>query len=348
MTTHETATHAGGLRRSWDVLRVRAARAGIVLPFLIAFVVLTLISPPFATHDNLVNLLDQQSAVLIIAAAGTLLFVSGGMDLSVGAVYGLAAVVTAALAQNGNVIVAIVVGLIVGATVGVLNGLIVTIWRINALIATLAMSFIVSGIGALATSGDSITLYDRPEYGYLAQTFILGLPSSVWIMIAVSIVLGLTLWGTAFGRYIYAVGGNDRAARLAGVRVSGVRIACFALSGLAAALAGLIDSSRVLSAQSSNGGNALTFTVIAGIVVGGTSIMGGEGAVWRTVLGVLLLALIGNGYNLLGLNPLYQQITLGVLILVAVGLQSFDGRLRRWFTRLRARDGRTATATTAA
>src|SRR5262249_51071164 len=161
-----------------------------------------------------------------------------------------------------------------------------------------------------------ITLYQRPGYGDLAQSSFLTVPSSVWVMILVACALGGVLWATAFGRYVYAVGGNLNAARLAGLRVTGGRIATFMLSGAAAALGGLIDSSRVLSAQSSNGGDALTFTVIAGIVVGGTSLLGGQGAVWRSVLGVLFLALIDNGYNLLGLNPLYQQVTVGALILV--------------------------------
>jgi ribose transport system permease protein len=122
---------------------------------------------------------------------------------------------------------------------------------------------------------------------------------------------------------MYAAGGNPEAARIAGVRVNVVRVVSFMLSGGAAALAGVIDASRVLSAQSTNN-QALTFTVVAGIVVGGTSILGGEGAVWRTVVGVLFIALIGNGYDLLGLDPLYEQITLGVIMILAVGLDAWS------------------------
>jgi ribose transport system permease protein len=130
---------------------------------------------------------------------------------------------------------------------------------------------------------------------------------------------------TTYGRYLYATGGNPEAARLAGVAVDRVRLTAFALSGLAAGLAGVVDTSRVLSAQA-NAGTFLAFTVLAGIVVGGTSIMGGEGAVWRTVVGCLFIALIGNGFNLLGLDPFYRQITLGGILLVAVGIDAWSRR----------------------
>lgn len=312
-----------------DAVR-RVQRSGITIPFVILFLVLSFASPPFATQVNLLNLLDQQSSVLIIACAGTLVFVGGGLDLSVGAVYALSAVVAARLALHGNVVVALVVGLLVGVVVGLVNGIVVAVFEINPLISTLAVSFVVSGIASLMTSGDNIALYSKPSYGDLAQTDILGVASSIWVMVLVAAVLGAALWATPFGRYVYAVGGNANAARLAGLRVTWVRIVTFMISGGAAALGGLIDSSRVLSAQASNGGDALTFTVIAGVVVGGTSILGGQGAVWRSVLGVLFLALIGNGYNLLGLDPLYQQVTLGALILISVGVEGFSRAAQRW------------------
>ncbi len=145
-------------------------------------------------------------------------------------------------------------------------------------------------------------------------------------MFAIVIVIGLLLATTTAGRYMYAAGGNAEAARLAGVRVNAIRVLTFVVSGTAAGLAGVIDTSRVLSAQASTGDTALAFTVLAGIVVGGTSILGGEGAVWRTVVGVLFIALIGNGYILLGLDPLYEQITMGVILLAAVGLDSLARR----------------------
>jgi ribose transport system permease protein len=198
--------------------------------------------------------------------------------------------------------------------------------RINALITTLAMGFIVGGCAALITKGNLLVLFDKPGFGKLARTEWLGMRTSIWLMILTVVVIGILLSATTAGRYMYAAGGNPEAARLAGVRVNRIRILTFVISGGAAGLAGVIDTSRVLSAQASTGDTALAFTVLAGIVVGGTSILGGEGAVWRTVVGVLFIALIGNGYILLGLDPLYEQITMGAILLAAVGLDSLARR----------------------
>jgi len=152
--------------------------------------------------------------------------------------------------------------------------------------------------------------------------------TSIWLMILTVVVIGTLLAATTAGRYMYAAGGNPVAARLAGVRVNRIRVLTFVISGGAAGLAGVIDTSRVLATGQAPGNDTtLTFTVLAGIVVGGTSILGGEGAVWRTVLGVLFLAMIGNGYNLLGFDPLYQQITTGGIILIAVGLDALTRRI---------------------
>jgi ribose transport system permease protein len=316
---------AGRQLPPWASGRLRSA--GIVLPFVALFITLTISSSSFATKVNLLNILDQQAAVLIMAAAGTLVLVAGGIDLSVGAVYALAGVTSAELAQHMAPAPAIVIGILVGFVVGAVNGIVATYFRISSLIATLAMSFVIGGIGSLITHGNLVVLFTHPGFGDLTHTQFLTVKTSIWIMVAAVIVLGLFLARTTVGRYIYAAGGNAEAARIAGVNVNRVRVVSFMLSGGAAALAGVIDASRVLSAQSASG-ESLTFTVLAGIVVGGTSILGGEGAVWRTIVGVLFIALIGNGYDLLGLNPLYEQITLGAIMLLAVGIDAW-ARQRR-------------------
>ncbi len=308
-------------------LPARLRRAAIVFPFLILFVVLSVASGPFFTKVNLLDILDQQAATLIIAAAGTLVLVAGGIDLSVGAIYALAGVTAAHLALSAPPAVAILAGLAVGLAVGLANGVITTFFRINSLIATLAMSFVVGGLASLVTSGNLIILYSHPSFGDLARTSFLSVNTSTWLMVVTVALLAVVLARTTAGRYMYAAGGNAEAARLAGVRVQLIKVATFVISGGAAALGGLIDTSRVLSAQASNGETALTFTVLAGIVVGGTSILGGEGGIWRTVIGVLFIALIGNGFDLLGLNPLYEQITLGAILLIAVGADAWS-RLR--------------------
>jgi ribose transport system permease protein len=301
--------------------------AGILLPFVVLFVVLSVTSGPFLTTTNLLNILDQQSAILIMAAAGTLVLVGGGIDLSVGATYGLAGVVAAQVVMHASPVVALAAAIAVGLVVGLVNGVVTTYFRINALIATLAVSFIVAGIASKVTNGNLLVLTSKPSFANVARSELMGVRSSIWIALLCLVALGVLLSRTTFGRYLYAAGGNAEAARLAGVRINRVRIAAFMASGAAAAIGGVIDVSRVLSAQSTSG-DQLTFTVLAGMVVGGTSILGGEGAVWRTSIGVLFIALVGNGFDLLGVDPLYQQITLGVILLLAVGADALS-RARR-------------------
>lgn len=317
----------GGWRRLADAERIR--NLGIVFPFVGLFIALSLASSAFLTRVNLLEILDQQSATLVVAAAGTLVLVAGGIDLSVGATYFLAGVVSAHFALTVPAGFAIVLGILAGTAVGVVNGLVVTILRVDALITTLATTFVVTGLASLVTSGNLIVLFNKAAFGSFAQTEFLGVHTSVWVMLIPVIGLALLLSRTTLGRYIYAVGGNSSAARLAGVRVDGVRVTTFVLSGTMAGLAGVIDTSRVLSAGGASYNTVqLAFTVIAGVVVGGTSILGGDGAVWRTIVGILFIALINNGYILLGLDPLYQQITVGVLLIAAVSLDVWSRRRR--------------------
>ncbi len=286
---------------------------------------LTLISPPFLRVGNLTNILDQQAGIIIVACAGTFVLIAGGIDLSIGAIYGLSGAVALTTASSMSSEIGILAGIGVGLAVGLANGVIVTQFRINPLIGTLAMSFVVSGIAAIVTKGNLVVALDRLDFQAFAATKVLGLTSAAWMMIITAILATILLSRTAFGRYVYATGGNIQAARLGGVRVNAIRIATFALSGAAAGLAGTLDASRVLSAQAT-GGQFLTFTVLTGIIVGGTSILGGEGSIQRTVLGCLFVALIANGFNLLGLDPFYQQVTLGVILLLAVGVDAWTRR----------------------
>jgi ribose transport system permease protein len=307
-------------------LRRAIGKGGIVIPFILVVMVLAIVSPSFLRFQNLTNILDQQAGIIIVAAAGTLVLIAGGIDLSVGALYGLAGATAAQLAVSFGPAVGIVAALGVGLIAGLANGVIVTQFRINPLIGTLAMSFVIGGIGAIATHGNLVVVLDHPEFQTFAATKIFGITSAAWMMIVLAVAAAILLSRTAFGRYVYATGGNAEAARLGGVRINTVRVATFALSGMAAALAGTIDASRTLSAQAS-AGSFLTFTVLTGIIVGGTSILGGEGSVQRTVVGCLFVALVANGFNLLGFDPFYQQVTLGIILLLAVGTDAWSRRL---------------------
>jgi ribose transport system permease protein len=319
-----------------ETARVRRAvpwrSLAIVIPFAALFVALAIGSPTFLTPLNLVNLLDRQSGILIIAAASTLVLIAGGIDLSVGATYMLSSVLCAHFVLASGTWAGVAVALCAGLAVGALNGVISTYLRINPLIATLAMSFIISGATTLVAQGRLLNLTDPryAEFTALAQTPILGLPASIWVALVVIVVLAVVLARTTTGRYVYAAGGNAEAARLAGIRVNGVRVLTFTVTGLAAGVAGVLDTARTSGVPTTSAvATTITFTVLAGIVVGGTSILGGEGAVWRTVVGVLFIALVYNGFNLLRIDPLFQQIALGAILLLAVGIDAWTRYRRR-------------------
>src|SRR3984957_16369608 len=280
----------GGFSLPQSGFLAQARQGGIIYPFIVLFLVLTIWKGSlFADRTNLLEILDNQASYLIIAAAGTMLMTAGG--------------------------------------VGPRKGVFPPFFSINSLIAPLAMSFVITGVASLVTNGNLIIAYSALDFANFARTEFLDVTTAAWTMIGVVLIFGIVLSRTIAGRYMYAAGSNAEAARLAGVRVQWIKLITFAISGGAAGLGGIIDASRVLSASSQNGGTALTFTVLAGIVVGGTSILGGSGAIWRTFMGVLFIAIIGNGFTLLAWNPLYEQITLGVILLLAVGGDAWS-RLR--------------------
>jgi ribose transport system permease protein len=268
------------------------------------------------------NILDQSAAVGIIAAGGTLVMIAGGLDLSTSAVFALVGVVNASLALEYGVLPALVGSLLTGAFFGSINGLLTTVGRINPIITTLATSIMFRGVAVAVTRGFLIVVPD-PNFAFIGRGSIGPIKhASIIFLISIAIVWFI-LDFTAFGRYIYATGGNREAARLSGVRTELIRFTTFVISGLSAAVAGIVMSSRVSTGQA-DAGVGMEITAIAAIVIGGTSIAGGEGSAWRTLFGVLLLTLIGNGFNLLNLNPIYQQAFTGLIILVAVAIDAWS------------------------
>lgn len=304
--------------------RIDVRSYGIVLSFLGLFIALSLASDKFLTQRNLLNILDQSAPVGIVACGITIGIICGVFDLSVGAIFAVAAVAACKLALVTSPWVAIVLGVAFGAILGVFNGILVNAIQINSFIATLASSIVFRGIAILVTGGMIVTVTDE-TFSILGTDTLLGAKYTVWVFAIVIVTTSFLLARTTLGRYFYAVGGNAEAARLSGIRVEQIRTIAFVISGLCAGIAGVLAASRTSSAQPDLGMD-LALQAIAAAVVGGTSIMGGQGAIWRAVLGVLILAMIGNGFNLLGIDTIYQQIVQGVLIMLAVGL---DQLLRR-------------------
>jgi ribose transport system permease protein len=292
---------------------------GIVITFCALFVVLAVSSDSFLTGTNLLNILDQWAPLGIMACGMTLVLIGGGFDLSVGAGFVLGGVVAAKVANTTGIAPGWLLGCLVGLAVGLLNGLLVTVARINAFVATLATGIILSGAALAVTSGQLIVV-EKDGFDVLGRGEFLGLKVSVYIFLATVIILGVLLHLSTFGRALFAVGGNAEAARLSGVRVGVVRATTYVIVGLCAALAGVITASRTTVGQPDAGTFTDLFNIFAAVIIGGTSITGGFGAMWRTVIGVLLLALMGNGFNLANIDPVYQSMITGAIILFAVAV----------------------------
>ena len=300
---------------------------GILLVTILLFVILAVSADGFATERNLRNILDQQSMVIIAASFMTIAIISGNFDVSVSAIF-----VTAPLFglrvenMTGNVFLAVAAALAVGLLMGAINGFIVTRLKINSFIGTLATSFMFFGAGFLVSSRSLM----RPEsdvYRMIARSRFLGLTSATWIAIAVVIIATILLSRTRFGRNVFAVGGNMEAARLAGVAVNRVQTTAFLLLGVAAALAGVLNSSRSISAQPSDD-FSFVFAVLTAVIVGGTSIAGGQGAIWRTTTAAFFLAFLNNGFNLLQIDPIWQRLIEGAVIIMAVAVDTWTKQRR--------------------
>ena len=261
----------------------------------------------FFSRVNLLNILDQWSATLIIAVAGTLVLIAGGFDLSVGSIYAFSGVIAALTVGHIGAWGAILLGVAAGLGCGVVNGIIATWGRINPFIATLATSIMIGGFALVLTGGNLISVLDNGHFTVLGRSDFETIKYSVWTLLAFTLLCGYLLSRTTYGRRVYASGGNPEAARLSGVRVNLVKASTFALSGTA----GRYRRRDRLFARRDRPGRLRRARNCTRrgcrIVIGGTSILGGAGAIWRTVLGVLLLAMIGNGFNLLNVNSTYQS-----------------------------------------
>jgi ribose transport system permease protein len=306
---------------------IRARDYGILAALVVIVVALSLSTDTFLTASNIVNLLDQCAIVGLLAAGATICILSGVFDLTASATLALSAIIGTQVVQILGVPLGFAAAVLAGAMLGLLTGTIVVRSGVNSFIATLATSIIYRGLAVVVTGAAIVyPLADQADdFNVLTWPSLFGLTSATMMFVVVVAVVGVLVAATTFGRRVYAVGGNAEAARLSGIRVGSIHVSVYVISGVCSALAGLILASRAGSAQSSMA-VGLELSAIAAAVIGGTSILGGEGAIWRGVVGALLLTLIGNGFNLLGWDTTYQQVVQGALILLAVTL---DRWLRR-------------------
>lgn len=303
-----------------------AREYGVLVIIALMLIGLSFASDSFLTARNLLNILNQSAPLAIIACALTFVIIGGGFDLSTGAIFGVASVSAGWLALNVDPYVAIVAGPLIGILLGLVNGVIITGFGVHSFLVTLATSLVYRGIAILITGGALIPVRIE-EFSWLGRGRV-GMVNVAVIVFAIFMLLMMVLLNrTTFGRKVFAVGGNEEAALLSGVRTNIVRIVTFCMTGGAAGLAGVIAVSRISMAEP-QAGAGLELEAIAAVILGGTSVVGGSGAIWRSVAGVLLMALIGNGFNILNVNPFFKDLTTGIIIVIAVALAASGARRR--------------------
>ncbi|PTX02361.1 ABC transporter permease [Pararhodobacter aggregans] len=295
-------------------------RNAVAIVIVLLMIALSSLSPSFLTARNLLNILNQNAPLAIMAAAMTMVVICGGFDLSVGAMFAVCGVSAAWVAVNVDPVLGLLAAPVVGLALGLFNGLVVSYLSIHSFLATLATAMVFRGIAILVTGGTLIPVRDA-AFTWLGRGTIGSVHIAILVLVVAVGLLMVLLNGTVFGRHVYAVGGNEEASILSGIRTRRIRTLTFVLSGLAAGLAAAIAVSRV---SMGNAGIAvgMELEVIAAVIIGGTSIYGGKGAIWRSVAGVYMLALINNGFNILNIDPFFKEVTTGLVILAAVAISA--------------------------
>lgn len=292
-------------------------RMGPLLGLALIVIVLSVISDDFLTVSNIFNVLRQISINALIAFGMTFVILTGGIDLSVGSILALSSAITAGLMAGGmDTTLAVLIGLLAGMAMGAVNGLIIAKGRVAPFIATLATMTVFRGLTLVYTEGKPITGL-HPDFAMLGKGFFLEIPMPViWMLISFA-VLYFILRHTTFGRHVYALGSNEEATRLSGISTTRVKVWVYTISGLFAALSGIILASRLNSAQPT-AGTAYELDAIAAVVLGGTSLAGGRGWIVGTLIGAMIIGVLDNGLNLLNVSSFYQSVVKGAVILVAV------------------------------
>lgn len=292
----------------------------VLILIVLLMIVLSLASDAFLTPRNLLNILNQNAPLAIIACALTLVIIVGGFDLSTGAIFAVASVSSAYIAINFNPYIGLLLAPIIGIALGYLNGIIITTFKVHSFLSTIATSLVFRGLAILITGGFLIPVRMK-EFTWLGREKIFEVHVAVYVLIVFAILSTFILTKTTVGRYIFAIGGNEDASILSGIKVNLVKIFAFSFCGFAAGIAAAIQVSRI-SLGTSQAGVGMELQAIAAVILGGTSIYGGSGAVWRSIAGVMLLALINNGFNILNADPFYKDLTTGLVIIAAVALTS--------------------------
>ena len=323
-----TATEAKTARFDWGGFIKKYAIVGILILFIIIMTILS--EGSFIQPSNLINVVNQIAPIGIIATGMTFVIIINGIDLSVGSIVAMSAVVSASLAQLPTapkllfpglqglpIIVALLAGLGIGALLGAINGGLVAGFGIPPFIATLGMMTAARGAANIYADNGRPVSYLTPEFNFLGSGDFLFIPMPIFLLLLVGVVAHFALNYTRFGRHTYALGGNEQAARVSGINIKMLTLGIFTLSGFLAGLAGMVLAARVQSAVPTLG-TQMELDAIAAAVIGGTSFNGGIGTIWGTMVGALIIGIINNGLNLMNVSPFMQMIVKGAIIVIAI------------------------------
>jgi ribose transport system permease protein len=302
---------------------------GLICAFLLLFIGLSIASENFLTVPNLLTILNQTSFVAIISIGMTLVIAMGGIDLSVGSTLSLSGMILGGMMLSGfNIYLSIIITLIVGFLIGSVNGILIAKAKITDFIVTLATMTILQGILRVYTAGRPFFGLNWPEFTWFGQGKIIGISIPFIITIIILGIFYFVTYQTTFGRYAISIGSNNEAAKLVGINITKIKILNYGLLGMLAALAGILVASRVSTAMP-DAGLGYELKVIAATVIGGTSLSGGKARIVGALIGSVLMTMISNGLNILNISSSWHQIVIGVIILVAVGLDTLSSNRTR-------------------
>ncbi len=312
-------------------MRVKAIvnRYAILIVLVVFILLLEIFVPSFRSVGNVQNILLQTSINALLAIGATLIILTGGIDLSVGSILGFAGIVAALLGKapgTGPFLIALAAGVGTGLVLGAINGSLVAFVRIPPFVVTLGMMSIARSLAFVASQGQPISDLSN-EFLVIGQGSLFNIPYPILISVVTFVIFGVVLARTRFGRYIYAVGGNEEAALVSGVDTRAIKLAVYSLSGLLAGLGGVVLAARATAGISTNG-EGYELTAIAAAVIGGTSLSGGRGSLLGTVAGVLIIGIMVNSLDLLNISPFYQGLIQGTIIIGAVAIDALANRRR--------------------
>ncbi|MFP5077620.1 ABC transporter permease [Rhizobium sp. YIM 134829] len=343
MTTATTTTPAAGADSGSLLLTLMKLRTFIALFAVIAF--FSAFAPNFLSAANIILMSKHVALNAFLAMGMTFVIITGGIDLSVGSIVGLCGMVAGGLILNGidlqigytiyfNVVEVCLITLAIGILIGAVNGLLITRLNVAPFIATLGTLYVARGFALLSSDGQTFpNLIGKPElattgFGFLGSGRILGLPVSIWILIVVALAAAYFARYVPLGRQIFAVGGNERAARMSGIRVNRVKMFVYMFSGFCAAIVGIVISSELMASHPATG-NSFELNAIAAAVLGGTSMSGGRGTIGGTIIGAFVIGILSDGLVMMGVSSFWQMVIKGIVIIVAVVVDQAQRRLQQ-------------------